>query len=83
MAPKTRTSNDRIRQATLGVARRAKQAAMAAAREADALIFIEPLAGGPPDVLFLSEAFTGPTVMYRLAKVGFSQSYTYFAWRNT
>jgi starch synthase (maltosyl-transferring) len=36
-----------------------------------------------PDVLFLSEAFTRPTVMYRLAKLGFSQSYTYFAWRNT
>ncbi|HEY1469882.1 MAG TPA: alpha-1,4-glucan--maltose-1-phosphate maltosyltransferase [Candidatus Acidoferrum sp.] len=36
-----------------------------------------------PDVLFLSEAFTRPRVMYRLAKVGFSQSYTYFAWRNT
>ena len=36
-----------------------------------------------PDVIFLSEAFTRPKVMYRLAKVGFSQSYTYFAWRNT
>jgi starch synthase (maltosyl-transferring) len=36
-----------------------------------------------PDVLFLAEAFTRPHVMYRLAKVGFSQSYTYFAWRNT
>ena len=36
-----------------------------------------------PDVLFLSEAFTRPHVMYRLAKVGFSQSYTYFTWRNT
>jgi len=36
-----------------------------------------------PDVLFLSEAFTRPKVMYRLAKVGFSQSYTYFTWRNT
>jgi starch synthase (maltosyl-transferring) len=35
-----------------------------------------------PDVLFLSEAFTRPTVMYHLAKVGFTQSYTYFAWRN-
>jgi starch synthase (maltosyl-transferring) len=35
-----------------------------------------------PDVLFLSEAFTRPKVMARLAKVGFSQSYTYFAWRN-
>ena len=36
-----------------------------------------------PDVVFLSEAFTRPKVMYRLAKVGFSQSYTYFTWRNT
>jgi starch synthase (maltosyl-transferring) len=36
-----------------------------------------------PDAIFLSEAFTRPKVMYRLAKAGFSQSYTYFAWRNT
>jgi starch synthase (maltosyl-transferring) len=36
-----------------------------------------------PDVLFLSEAFTRPSVMYRLAKVGFTQSYTYFAWRTS
>ncbi len=36
-----------------------------------------------PDVIFLSEAFTRPKVMYQLAKVGFSQSYTYFTWRNT
>lgn len=36
-----------------------------------------------PDVLFLSEAFTRPKIMYRLAKVGFTQSYTYFAWRQT
>ncbi len=35
-----------------------------------------------PDVIFLSEAFTRPTMMYRLAKVGFSQSYTYFTWRD-
>lgn len=35
-----------------------------------------------PDVLFLSEAFTRPKLMYRLAKLGFTQSYTYFAWRN-
>ncbi|RYZ62374.1 MAG: DUF3416 domain-containing protein, partial [Proteobacteria bacterium] len=35
-----------------------------------------------PDVLFLSEAFTRPKVMYRLAKLGFTQSYTYFTWRN-
>jgi starch synthase (maltosyl-transferring) len=38
---------------------------------------------GFPDVIFLSEAFTRPRVMHRLAKVGFSQSYTYFSWRNT
>jgi starch synthase (maltosyl-transferring) len=36
-----------------------------------------------PEVLFLAEAFTRPHVMYRLAKLGFSQSYTYFTWRNT
>jgi starch synthase (maltosyl-transferring) len=36
-----------------------------------------------PDVFFLSEAFTRPKVMYRLAKIGFSQSYTYFTWRYT
>ncbi len=36
-----------------------------------------------PDVIFLSEAFTRPRIMYRLAKAGFTQSYTYFAWRNT
>jgi starch synthase (maltosyl-transferring) len=35
-----------------------------------------------PEVIFLSEAFTRPKVMYRLAKAGFTQSYTYFAWRN-
>jgi starch synthase (maltosyl-transferring) len=34
-------------------------------------------------VIFLAEAFTRPTMMYRLAKIGFSQSYTYFTWRNT
>ncbi|MDB5683330.1 MAG: alpha amylase catalytic region [Sphingomonas bacterium] len=36
-----------------------------------------------PDVIFLAEAFTRPKVMYRLAKIGFSQSYTYFTWRDT
>jgi len=34
-----------------------------------------------PDVLFLAEAFTRPKVMHRLAKLGFTQSYTYFTWR--
>jgi len=36
-----------------------------------------------PDVLFLSEAFTRPKIMNELAKQGFTQSYTYFTWRNT
>jgi starch synthase (maltosyl-transferring) len=36
-----------------------------------------------PDVVFLSEAFTRPAVMQYLAKAGFSQSYSYFTWRNT
>jgi starch synthase (maltosyl-transferring) len=36
-----------------------------------------------PDVIFLSEAFTKPKMMRRLAKVGFTQSYTYFTWRET
>lgn len=36
-----------------------------------------------PEVLFLAEAFTRPKVMHRLAKLGYSQSYTYFTWRNT
>ncbi|MBS1658831.1 MAG: alpha-1,4-glucan--maltose-1-phosphate maltosyltransferase [Bacteroidetes bacterium] len=36
-----------------------------------------------PDVLFLAEAFTAPKMMYHLAKIGFTQSYTYFTWRNS
>ncbi|WP_425230858.1 alpha-1,4-glucan--maltose-1-phosphate maltosyltransferase [Sphingomonas sp.] len=35
-----------------------------------------------PDAIFLAEAFTRPNMMYRLAKIGFSQSYTYFTWRD-
>jgi starch synthase (maltosyl-transferring) len=35
-----------------------------------------------PDAIFLAEAFTRPAMMYRLAKIGFSQSYTYFTWRD-
>ncbi len=35
-----------------------------------------------PDLVFLSEAFTRPAMMATLAKAGFSQSYTYFTWRN-
>jgi starch synthase (maltosyl-transferring) len=44
---------------------------------------IADIRGRHPDVIFLAEAFTRPTMMYRLAKIGFSQSYTYFTWRNT
>jgi starch synthase (maltosyl-transferring) len=35
-----------------------------------------------PDLIFLSEAFTRPNIMYWLGKLGFTQSYTYFTWRN-
>ena len=51
------------------------------------LAFWEKLIGAVkrrhPETIFLSEAFTRPKLMYRLAKLGFSQSYTYFAWRNS
>lgn len=36
-----------------------------------------------PEAIFLAEAFTRPKVMAQLAKAGFTQSYTYFTWRNT
>ncbi|GAA1136557.1 alpha-1,4-glucan--maltose-1-phosphate maltosyltransferase [Ornithinicoccus hortensis] len=36
-----------------------------------------------PDVIWLAEAFTKPAMMHTLAKVGFQQSYTYYAWRNS
>ncbi|HEY4349015.1 MAG TPA: alpha-1,4-glucan--maltose-1-phosphate maltosyltransferase [Gaiellaceae bacterium] len=36
-----------------------------------------------PDLVFLAEAFTRPSLMATLGKAGFSQSYTYFTWRNT
>jgi starch synthase (maltosyl-transferring) len=36
-----------------------------------------------PELIFLSEAFTRPRIMHKLAKLGFSQSYSYFTWRNT
>ena len=39
--------------------------------------------GRYPDTIFLSEAFTRPKMMYRLAKIGYSQSYTYFTWRHS
>jgi len=44
---------------------------------------IEEIKRDHPDAIFLAEAFTRPRVMYRLAKLGFTQSYTYFTWRNT
>jgi starch synthase (maltosyl-transferring) len=44
---------------------------------------IGDLKAAHPDLIFLSEAFTRPRPMYRLAKLGFSQSYTYFTWRTT
>lgn len=44
---------------------------------------IAELRGKNPNLIFLSEAFTRPKIMYRLGKLGFTQSYTYFAWRNT
>ncbi|HYU56529.1 MAG TPA: alpha-amylase family glycosyl hydrolase, partial [Actinomycetota bacterium] len=42
---------------------------------------IDDLKRRAPETIFLSEAFTRPRVLYRLAKLGFTQSYTYFAWR--
>jgi starch synthase (maltosyl-transferring) len=44
---------------------------------------IRQVHGRFPDVIFLSEAFTRPKPMMRLAKLGYTQSYTYFTWRNT
>ncbi|MEX2442625.1 MAG: alpha-1,4-glucan--maltose-1-phosphate maltosyltransferase [Alkalispirochaeta sp.] len=44
---------------------------------------IEAIHQDHPEALFLAEAFTRPKRMYRLAKGGFSQSYTYFTWRNS
>lgn len=44
---------------------------------------IEAVKKKNPDVIFLAEAFTSPKMMYQLAKAGFTQSYTYFTWRNT
>ena len=43
---------------------------------------IETVQTDHPDVLFLAEAFTRPPMLHKLAKVGFSQSYSYFTWRN-
>jgi len=44
---------------------------------------IEDVAAGYPEVIWLAEAFTRPPMMHNLAKVGFQQSYTYYAWRHT
>jgi starch synthase (maltosyl-transferring) len=44
---------------------------------------IEEIHSEHPEIIFLSEAFTRPKVMKALAKLGFTQSYTYFTWRNT
>ncbi len=44
---------------------------------------IEEVKRAHPDVVFFSEAFTRPKRMKGLAKLGFTQSYTYFTWRNT
>jgi starch synthase (maltosyl-transferring) len=44
---------------------------------------INDVRGKHPDTIFLAEAFTRPTMMRALAKVGFNQSYTYFTWKNT
>lgn len=43
---------------------------------------IQDVAREHPDVIWLAEAFTKPAMMHTLAKVGFQQSYTYYAWRN-
>ena len=43
---------------------------------------IDDVAKDHPDVIWLAEAFTRPAMMHTLAKVGFQQSYTYYAWRN-
>ncbi|GGB71596.1 alpha-1,4-glucan:maltose-1-phosphate maltosyltransferase [Knoellia flava TL1] len=44
---------------------------------------IQDVARDHPEIIWLSEAFTKPAMMRTLAKVGFQQSYTYYAWRNT
>jgi len=44
---------------------------------------IREVHGRHPGIVFLAEAFTRPKIMKALAKVGFTQSYTYFTWRNT
>jgi starch synthase (maltosyl-transferring) len=45
--------------------------------------FIREVQGVYPDTIFLAEAFTRPKMMKQLGKIGFTQSYTYFTWRDT
>jgi starch synthase (maltosyl-transferring) len=45
--------------------------------------FVDQIHASSPEVIFLSEAFTRPAPMRYLAKSGFTQSYTYFTWRNS
>jgi starch synthase (maltosyl-transferring) len=44
---------------------------------------IDDVRAQAPEIVFLSEAFAPPAMMTTLAKIGFSQSYTYFTWKNT
>jgi starch synthase (maltosyl-transferring) len=44
---------------------------------------LDDIRAAHPDTIFLAEAFTRPKIMRHLAKIGFSQSYSYFTWRNT
>lgn len=44
---------------------------------------IDDIRSRHPEAIFLAEAFTRPAMMYRLAQIGFNQSYTYFTWRHT
>jgi len=46
-------------------------------------LLIERIGAEFPDVIFLAEAFTKPAMMHTLGKIGFQQSYSYFAWRNS
>ena len=70
----------------LGGARRPHFPRGQSAHQAGAVLGISDLGGARasfPTSIFLSEAFTRPKMMKALAKAGFTQSYTYFTWRNT
>ena len=74
------------RDAPLGVARRARVPRRQSAHEAGGVLGVADrarCARVEPNLVLLSEAFTRPAMMTTLAKVGFSQSYTYFTWKNT